>query len=393
MQKPAGLKLRNGIWHADKIVKIGTVRQSIRRSTGCRKDQLKQATILLERWIAETREEIINGPKRHEHTFREAAVQYILSLERRGKDPARAVQDINLIDPYIGDLPLSHVHQGTFEPFEQAQHGQRRSSTIARAYRTSVAVLNHAARVLRDGNRPWLTHAVPKIQAPDWGDRLPPYRLDWHEQDMLLAQLDKPTARHLIAPALFGLATGAREQEICSLKWEQEIDAAGLPRGAVWWIPPEIRKGNAKRESSRQQGRYLIANATARSVIESQRDNGSHLVFPGQKGRQILRINNTAWRSAWARAGLPTTGVKRGVHNLRHTYGTRLEAAGAPWDYRKALLGHEIHDVTALYSAPGLARLLEQAEKAQRSTAPTLRPVTQSPRSQQTERGDKQLSA
>lgn len=377
MQKPAGLKLRNGIWHADKIVRIGTVRKPIRRSTGCREDEVKQAIIVLERWIAETKEEIINGPTQHEHTYREAAVQYILSLERRGKDPARAIQDINMTDAHIGDLPLSHVHQGTLEPFERAQRGLRRSSTIARSYRTTVAVLNHAARVLRDGNRPWLTHAVPKIQAPDWGDRLPPHHLDWPDQDRLLAQLDKPTSRHLIAPVLFGLATGAREQEICSIKWTQEIDAEGMPRGSVWWIPPEIRKGNAKRPPSQQQGRYLIANATARSVIDRQRDNGSALVFPGPNRQQILRINNTAWRSAWAKAGLPTTGTKRGVHNLRHTYGARLEAAGVPWDYRKALLGHEIHDVTALYSAPGLARLLEQAEKVQRATAPTLRPVTQ----------------
>jgi hypothetical protein len=63
---------------------------------------------------------------------------------------------------------------------------------------------------------------------------------------------------------------------------------------------------------------------------------------------------------------------------LRHTFGVRLETAGAPWEYRKVLLGHEIHDVTAHYSAPCLARLLEEVEKVQRGTTPILRPVTQS---------------
>ena len=72
---------------------------------------------------------------------------------------------------------------------------------------------------------------------------------------------------------------------------------------------------------------------------------------------------------------MPTTGCRKGVHNLRHTFGARLEASGVPWEYRKVLLGHEIQDVTALYSAPGLARLLEFAELVTRQTAPVLRPV------------------
>ncbi|MEW8200216.1 MAG: site-specific integrase [Candidatus Thiodiazotropha endolucinida] len=381
MRKPAGLYLKEGkIWHVDKIVKVGEHKKSIRCSTGCRKDQLNEATLILERLESEAREELLFGPKLKEHLFREAAVQYVLSIERRGKNSERARQDLRLLDPYIGDLPISHIHQGAFSQFEADQLGERRSSTIARAYRTAVAVLNYAARVLRDGNQPWLTTAVPKITPPDWNDTLPPYPLDWAEQDRLIQQMDKKTARHLIAPALFGIYCGPREQEICALGWEHEILAPGLPQGAAWWIPPEIRKGNSKRAASYQSGRYLICNATARSVIDGQRDNGSRLVFPGPDGQKLGRLNNSGWRTAWKRAGLPTERVKKGVHNLRHTYGQRMEAAGIPWEYRKVLLGHEIQDVTAHYSPPGLARLLEEAEKVRRETTVVLRPVPLSPR-------------
>lgn len=381
-QKPAGLKLRGGIWHVDKAVHVGDHRKSIRRSTGCSERELDQAIIVLEQWISEAKEEMFKGPKRHEHIFQEAAVKYVLSIERKGKDPARAIQDLRLIDTYIGELPLSHVHQGTLSQFEQDQKGVRRSSTIARVYRTIVATLNYSARVLRDGSTPWLTTAVPKITPPDWADRLPPYRLDWSQQDTLISQLDRPQAKHLVPAVLFGVATGAREQEICSLTWDQEILAPGMPKGSVWWIPPEIRKGNSRREASRQAGRYLVANAMARAVIEGQQGNMNPLVFPGPKGERMLRINNSAWRTAWKRAGLPAEGFKRGVHNLRHTFGDRLETAGVPWEYRKVLLGHEIHDVTAHYSAPGLVRLLEEVEKVQRGTTPILRPVTQTPHKQ-----------
>jgi integrase len=383
MQKPAGLKKRGEIWHIDKIITIGGIRKSIRQSTGCR--EISDAKLILERKVTEVKEEILYGPRHHEHTFREAAVKYVLSIERRGKDPDRAKQDLRLLDPYIGGLPISHVHQGVFSTFENDQYGVRRSSTIARAYRTAIAVLNYAARVLRDDNRPWLASAVPKIVAPDWNDTLPPYQLDWDEQDRLIAQMDKKTAKHLIAPTLFGINSGAREQEICGLAWDHEVVAPGLPSGSVWWIPPETRKGNAKKRASDQSGRYLICNTAARAIIDGQRENENPLVFPGPKG-QIGRINNHGWRTAWKKAGLPTEGIKKGVHNLRHTFGVRMEASGIPWEYRKVLLGHEIQDVTAHYSPPGLARLLEEAEKVQRSTTVTLRPVAQSPHSKKTKR-------
>ncbi len=214
-----------------------------------------------------------------------------------------------------------------------------------------------------------MTTAVPKIEQPDWNDQQPPYRLDWPEQDALIDALEGGRSRHMIAPVLFGIYTGGREQEIVSLRWDQAVDVEGLPTGSVWWIPPEIRKGNARRRTSEQEGRYLIAGGAARSVIDGQRGINDNWVFPGPKGDRLGRLNNSAWRTAWRRAGLPVDGVRRGVHNLRHTFGTRMEAAGIPWEYRKALLGHEIRDVTALYSAPGLAGLLGQVEKIKRGTA------------------------
>ncbi|OOY38235.1 hypothetical protein BOV89_03950, partial [Solemya velum gill symbiont] len=99
-------------------------------------------------------------------------------------------------------------------------------------------------------------------------------------------------------------------------------------------------------------------------------------VFPQPNGERVERLNNSGWRTAWKKAKLPMEGCKRGVHNLRHTFGERLEVAGVPEWYRKALLGHEINDVTALYSAPGLAKMLEMAEMVQRKSVRILRPVT-----------------
>ncbi|RDH89750.1 MAG: hypothetical protein DIZ77_06560 [endosymbiont of Seepiophila jonesi] len=197
--------------------------------------------------------------------------------------------------------------------------------------------------------------------------------MDWNPMPIYIMYCS--TSRRLVAPFLFGIAAGAREQEITSLRWDQEVQADELPAGSAWWIPPEIRKGNARKRKSDQEGRYLIANSAARSIIDEQRGNESDLVFPGPKGQRMGRLNNTAWKAAWRKAGLQVEGVKRGVHNLRHTFGRRMEAAGIPREYRKALLGHEIQDVTDLYSGPGLARMLDHAERIKRTNAPILRPV------------------
>ena len=311
--------------------------------------------------------ELLADPVPAEHSFMDAAVEYVLSLERRGKDPSRAINDLKLVDPWIGSLPLSHIHQGALKSFEAAQRGVRKSGTVARCYRTTVAVLNHAARVLRDGNRPWLAIATPKIVAPDWGDARKPYRLTWREQDALFEALPA----HLQCPALFAVATGAREQEVMSLRWDQEVFTPGLPKGSVWWIPPEIRKGNARKAASAQEGRCLIANTLARRAIDHQRRNDSDWVFPGPSGGRVQRLNNTGWKMSRRMAGL----AQVRVHDLRHTFGERLEAAGVPWEYRKVLLGHTVQDITAHYSAPGLAQLLVQAEKVTRATAWVRRPT------------------
>jgi len=51
------------------------------------------------------------------------------------------------------------------------------------------------------------------------------------------------------------------------------------------------------------------------------------------------------------------------VHDLRHTFGHRLRAAGVSYEDRQDLLGHKSERITTHYSAPDVARLIEAAEK------------------------------
>jgi integrase len=66
-----------------------------------------------------------------------------------------------------------------------------------------------------------------------------------------------------------------------------------------------------------------------------------------------------AWRTARKKAGLPDVRV----HDLKHTFGTRLRHAGVSLEDRQDLLGHKSDRITTHYSAPELMKLIEASER------------------------------
>jgi len=65
------------------------------------------------------------------------------------------------------------------------------------------------------------------------------------------------------------------------------------------------------------------------------------------------------------------------VHDLKHTFGRRLRAAGVGFEDRQDLLGHKSGKVTTEYSAPELANLIAASNRvcggmSRNTPAPTL---------------------
>ncbi len=101
-----------------------------------------------------------------------------------------------------------------------------------------------------------------------------------------------------------------------------------------------------------------MLNEMAKSVIESVRGIHPEYVFTF-RGRRISRILTSAWNRARIRAGLSNIRV----HDLKHTFGRRLRAAGVSFEDRQDLLGHKSSRITTHYSAAELSNLLEAANK------------------------------
>ena len=122
--------------------------------------------------------------------------------------------------------------------------------------------------------------------------------------------------------ALFAVNTGCRDQEICGLRWEWE---SPIEKESVFIIPAE-------------------------------RDKDYVFTF---RSKPVTRMLNTAWKKARQRANL----VQVRVHDLKHTFGRRLRAAGVSFEDRQDLLGHKSGRMTTHYSSAELNNLIKAANQ------------------------------
>ncbi len=363
-----GLRQKGGIWQIEKRCRFahgGWLRESTGTSSRNKAEQI------LIRRLAEIEEEA----RRHEaaiFTFEEAALRYLEEIAHKSSADTIAMH-LDQLFPFIGHLPIAHVHDGTIQPF--IEHGKGRGlspKTINNMLGVVATVLNRAARVWRDTDgRPWLTQAPARISRLSVkGKQAKPYPLSWAEQDRLL----KVLPRHLADAVLFAANTGCREQEVCQLRWDWEVD---LPdwETSVFILPASATKTSVER--------VVVLNTIARRVIEARRGIHKEYVFTYRDSR-LGKLNNSAWKRGWRLAGLPIEkGIMKGVHNLRHTFGRRLRSAGIPLETRKALLGHAVGDITTHYSAAELGELLKAAEaivSRSKIETPNLMLVGQKPR-------------
>ncbi len=342
-RKSTGLRNRRGIWHIEKQI-LG-----VRVFESCKTASIKEATLYLARRVEEIRQAKQYGI-RPTRTFREAATRYLKTNQHK-----RSISDdamhLEQLDPYIGGLPLGNIHDGTLDAFVRARQGVGiRSKSINNALGVVRRILNLSARSWRDEltGKTWLEMS-PLLTMLPVNDASKPYPLDHEEERALLKCLPS----HLSRMALFDLHTGLRQAEICGLCWDWEVRVPELGR-SVFIIPSSIAKNSEER--------VVVLNTVAWSIIEQMRGTHQQYVFTC-RGHRLARMNNTAWCNAWRNAGLPAGSEwRRGVHNLRHTFGRRLRAVGVQLETRRVLLGHKNGDITTHYSAPELRELLDATE-------------------------------
>jgi len=184
--------------------------------------------------------------------------------------------------------------------------------------------------------------------------------------------------------ALYKVNTGCREQEVCLLRWDYEVEVPELST-SVFLIPWNF---GGRRPNSGVKNRYdrlVVLNGVARSVIEGQRGLHPAWVFP-RAGGPLPRMTQRAWRLARSRAAekwqelkgepAPSGYANVRVYDLKHTFGHRLEAAGTAFGDCQVLLGHRPRTVTQRYMVAEIVRLIEAAERVLETERRTTVPLT-----------------
>lgn len=292
-------------------------------------------------------------PKR---IFREAATKFLLENQHK-KSISTDKDNLVILDLFIGDLQLEAIHMGSLQSYIEIR---RKSGVKNRTINFGLQIVRHilnlaASEWMDEYGLTWLASA-PKIKLLSEHDARKPYPLDWEEQEKLFTALPC----HLKDMALFGVNTGCRDQEICKLRWNWEVDVPISNIGSVFIIPGDYTKNG--------EDRLIVLNRTARLVIERQRGNHSEFVFV-YKGKPLTRIMNSAWKRARKKTDLSNVRV----HDLKHTFGRRLRSAGVSFEDRQDLLGHKSTRITTHYSAGELLNLWEAANKVcEEQRKPTL---------------------
>lgn len=375
-----GLRLVDGVWHVRKRVRgYGELCESTQAR------EYEEAERYLIRRLDQIRQQLVYG-ERPQRYFAEAAAKFIEDDVTKGANDnalwlAQAV-------PFIGGLYLHNVHDETIKPFIEwcrtpkkdkrgVLRAANKNNTIENKLSVIRQVLTLAASKWRDPvtGMTWLTQA-PDISTPGDSDKRDPYPISWKEQALFFPELPL----HQQVMSLFLVHTGLRTAECCGLRWawEREIEELGQ---SVFVIPRHLAKNGEER--------VVMLNAVARRVIEAQRGMHAEFVFVYQpKQRQaahpVSRLSNHAWRKALARAVERYPDVLGRVspegfatlhpHDLRHTFGRRLRAAGVAKETRSALLGHKTGDITTHYSAAEMLELFRAVEKIEAgASAPLLR--------------------
>lgn len=343
----------NGLWQVDKWKRGTRFRQRGFES-------FDEAERWLITQLANQREVLVHG-QRATYTFNQASAQYV-NLHEHKASLETEIFMLTSVMPFIGELELHQVHDGTLAPYTTARLADGRAhKTINLALGVVRRILNLAATSWRDGSgKTWLEQAPKITLLPLVGHQREPRPITWGEQRTLLPKLPD----HLARMSLFTLNTGVRDDVVCSLRWEWEIKVPELGI-SVFEVPRQHVKG-------RKKSRVVICNSVAQSVVESVRGQHAEFVFvyrrervkntdqaPKMPYRPIETMNNTAWQNARKAAGLGDLHV----HDLRHTVGMRLREAGVAESTISDILWHSTKTMTQHYSVAQIVELHQALEK------------------------------
>jgi len=241
------------------------------------------------------------------------------------------------IAPVIGDLPfpgISALH------LEKIKENMAESDLSARSIRYALAVIRQVfnfARYVRvyEGDSP-----VQHVKMPQTDNKRLRF-LSHGEAERLLQELRR-RSQQLYEISLVSLRTGARADEIFSLKWDDvNFDKGTL---TLW-------------DTKNSKTRMGFMTQDVKEMLQlKKRGLSDELVFPGRGGFKIIQVSTSFDRAVNAvglNHGVTDKRMKVVFHTLRHTYASWLVEREESLYTVKELMGHSTLAMTERYSHIG----------------------------------------
>ena len=317
----------------------------LRTATGLRVGQEAAAATMLAA-IIEQLESVVVENKDPDYELGQA-IEYFDELNGHLASHDDTMRHLREIEAFIGsETILADIIDDDLAEYRTARLAKDSVKTVNNKLEALRRLLNQAAKKWRDPltRRTWLA-AAPFIQMIPLSEHNPkrPWPLEMDELKALLGNLNGT----LHDMSLFDFATGLREHNVCDLQWDwlQNIDGLNIIR-----YPAETQKN--------KRTRVVVLSDLASDIVAAHKGRHPTHVFAHARG-PYSKMHTSQWKRAWRKTGLPDDDMTlKGVHNLRHTYGSVLEYHDVSVKNTKLLLGHISHDVTARYTTQALQKLV-----------------------------------
>jgi integrase len=305
-------------------------------------------------------------------TVEDAGERYLHHLEHvMGRAPS-TVQDYRImlarhLVPHLGGKALDRVEPDDVLGYMAAK---RRAGLSPKTVQNHVTLLHGLMKW--SVKRGWArTNPVAAV------DRPPSPATDPDIRFLTLEELEgviREVPDDVLGPAdrtlyLTAAMTGLRQGELVALRWRDIDWAAGKVR-----VRRKRYRGRDGKPKSRRGSRAVpLADRAARALeIHFQRStlqDDDDLVFPHPETGHLYDTSKMRKRfdAAVAKAGVRDD-VK--FHDLRHTFGTRMAAAGVPLRTLQEWMGHRDYKTTLIY-ADYMPDDRREAELVERAFAPS----------------------
>jgi integrase len=292
----------------------------------------------------------VSPPLNERATISDAGTELRRRLEVRGRKKSHRLtvaSDLrNHIEPFFADREISRIEPRDIERYIAAKLQTLAPKTVRNHLNTMHSLFDIgqrlgwcAANPVKLADQPVIKHTETRIKF-----------LDQRELERLLAAPypDDPWGR--IEPTLYLTAamTGLRQGELLGLRW-RDVD---LVARKVRVVSPYVR-GEFADPKSEGSGRSVPLAARVADALSDLRERSayrhdSELVFcHPESGRPLDRSKLIRrFKQATMRADVRAITF----HELRHTFGTRMAAAGVPLRSLQHWMGHADSKTTQIYA-------------------------------------------